>query len=90
MSEKKNDSSDMLKAYAIFSQGIVSMIVLGAIGFLIDWKIDKHGPYSGIFAVIGAMMGLIYFILLVYKNHYFDSKPKEKSNGTERGEDSEK
>ena len=83
MSEKKNGSNDMIKAYAIFSQGLASMIVLGVLGFLIGWKINKHSAMCGIFAVVGAVIGLIYFIFLVYKNHYFDYKPtKDKSDET--------
>lgn len=85
MSEK-NNSSDALKAYAIFSQGIASMIILGAIGFLIGWKVNKHSALCGILAVVGAIMGLIYFIYLVYKNHYFDAptKKEDKEDNNER------
>lgn len=78
MSEK-NNSSDAIKAYAIFSQGIASMIILGAIGFFIGWKVNKHSALCGILAVVGAIMGLVYFIFLVYKNHYFDSPTKKTS-----------
>lgn len=73
---KKNDGGDVLKAYAIFSQGIATMIILGGLGFFIGWKVNKHSALCGILAVVGAMLGLAYFILLVYKNHYFDSTPK--------------
>ena len=76
---KKNDSSDVVKAYAIFSQGIASMIVLGALGFFIGWKVNKHSALCGILAVVGGVLGLGYFIMLVYKNHYFDSKPIDKA-----------
>lgn len=75
---KNNNTGEMVKAYAIFSQGIASMIVLGVIGFIIGWKINKHSALCGILAVFGAIIGLVYFILLVYKNHYFDSpSPRE-------------
>lgn len=82
----KQSSGDMLKAYALFSQGIIGMIVLGGIGFIIGWKVDKHSALCGILAVVGGLMGLAYFILLIYKNHYFDSKPvdnKEKEDNHE-------
>lgn len=77
---KKNETGEMIKAYAIFSQGIASMIVLGIIGFIIGWKIDKHSAMCGILAVLGAIIGLIYFIILVYKNHYFDSPSTKKGD----------
>ena len=77
---KKNNTNEMIKAYAIFSQGIATMIILGVIGFIIGWNIDKHSALCGILAVFGAIIGLIYFIFLVYRNHYFDSPTPKKGD----------
>lgn len=86
MASKKNETGELVRAYAIFSQGIITMIVLGGIGFFIGYKINKHSALCGILAIVGGVIGLAYFIYLVYKNHYFDDKPKE--NKTD-GEDNE-
>ncbi len=83
MNENKNENpaSSAVKAYAIFSQGIFTMITLGVIGFFIGYKIDKKSALQGVLAVIGCLIGLVYFICLVYKNHYFDNIPKKKDEG---------
>ncbi len=79
--ENNNTTSSFVKGYAIFSQGIFTMITLGLIGFFIGYKVDKKSALSGILAVVGCLMGLVYFICLVYKNHYFDNIPKKKDEG---------
>lgn len=84
----ESGANNMVKAYAIFSQGLVTMIVLGVIGFFIGFKVDKKSALPGILAVIGGLIGLINFIYLVYKNHYFDGPIKKNENGD--GEDNEK
>ncbi len=83
--KKDNTASSAVKAYAIFSQGIFTMITLGVIGFYIGYKIDKKSALRGILAVVGCLIGLVYFVCLVYKNHYFDNIPKKKD-----GDDNEK
>ena len=85
--KSKDSTSSMLKAYTIFSQGLFTMIILGVIGFFIGYKIDKKSALPGIFAVLGGLIGLIYFIFLVYKNHYFDDKPVKKDSD---GDDNER
>jgi phosphotransferase system glucose/maltose/N-acetylglucosamine-specific IIC component len=77
---KVSGVNSMLRAYAIFSQGLFTMIVLGGLGFFIGYKIDKKSAYPGLFAVLGALIGLVYFIFLVYKNHYFDDKKPDNKN----------
>ncbi len=84
---KSSGVNKMLQAYAIFSQGLFTMIVLGGLGFFIGYKIDKKSAYPGLLAVLGAIIGLIYFILLVYKNHYFDDeKPDNKNSDGDNNE----
>lgn len=54
--------SKYAKFYVIGSQGILTMIVLGAIGFFIGYKIKKDSALAPIFAVVGILCGLISFI----------------------------
>ncbi len=67
-------ASSWAKAYAIFGQGIFSILVLIGLGFFIGWKINPDSSLKGILAVIGAIIGLISFIMLVYKGNYFKDK----------------
>ncbi|MGM9971712.1 MAG: hypothetical protein ACI35W_04825 [Anaeroplasmataceae bacterium] len=75
-------ASSIAKAYAIFSQGIISTIILAGLGFFIGWKIDKTSALKGILAVVGALIGIISFIFMVYKANYFTDKPKENEGET--------
>lgn len=80
-------ASSIAKAYAIFSQGIISIFVLAGIGFFIGWKVNKESPLKGILAVVGALIGLVCFIVLVYKGHYFDDKPIDNKEGDSKDEE---
>ncbi len=83
-------ASSIAKAYAIFSQGIISTICLAVLGFFIGWKINKHSALCGILAVVGAILGICSFIITVYKAHYFDDiKKDEPKNETGENTDEE-
>lgn len=71
-------TSQITKAYAIFSQGIISTLILIGLGYFIGYKIDSSSSLKGILAVVGAIIGIISFILLVYKANFFDSTSKNK------------
>jgi len=81
------DTGGMLKAYTIFSQGLFTIIILGGLGFFIGWKIDKKSALPGVLAVVGGLIGLINFIFVVYKNHYFDDLPKTKNSDGDKNEE---
>lgn len=81
---KKTD--DVVKAYAIFSQGIVTILCLTGLGFYIGWKIDKHSALCGILAVVGSILGIVTFIITIYKAHYFDDKNQKKKKGEDDDE----
>lgn len=74
----KKNTNETIKAYAIFSQGIFSIICLAGLGFFIGWKINKNGILCGVLASVGAILGVITFIINVYKAHYFTTKNNEK------------
>ena len=84
--KKANDTGGMLKAYTVFSQGLFTIIILGGLGFFIGYKIDKKSALPGIFAVIGGLIGLVNFIYMVYKNHYFDDLPNKKNSDGDNNE----
>jgi len=84
-----NKASSIAKAYAIFSQGIISTICLAGLGFFIGWKINKHSALCGILAVVGAILGIVSFIITVYKAHYFDDPKKEPTKETGENTDEE-
>ena len=58
--------------YAVVTQGLISLLVLTGGGFLLGKLIEKNTKneeslLSGFFAIIGAIIGLIYFIMSVLK-----------------------
>lgn len=65
------------KYYAIATQGIVSMIVLLLAGFFIGRAIDKDSIWPGILAAIGAIIGLILFIITLLKLMNEEDKKKD-------------
>ncbi len=50
------------KFYALGTQGILTMIVLGGIGFYIGYRIDKNSFWPPVLAVVGVLCGLVSFI----------------------------
>ena len=58
--------------YAVVTQGLISLLVLTGGGFLLGKLIEKNTEnegslLSGFFAIIGAILGLIYFIMSILK-----------------------
>ena len=51
------------KVYTLGTEGIFSLVVFTAIGFLIGWKIDKDSFWPPLLAVIGMFIGLSSFIV---------------------------
>ncbi len=52
-----------LKIYALITQFIFQLLILGVLGWFIGYKIDPEGVLKGILAVIGAVIGVIAFII---------------------------
>lgn len=56
-----------LKIYALITQFIFQLLILGVLGYYLGYKIDPDGVLKGILAVIGAVIGVIAFIIQVIK-----------------------
>ena len=56
-----------LKVYALITQFIFQLLILGVLGYFIGYKIDPDGVLKGILAVIGVVIGVIAFIIQVIK-----------------------
>lgn len=50
------------KFYALGTQGILTMVLLGGIGYFIGYKIEKDSFWSPILAVVGVLCGLVSFV----------------------------
>lgn len=73
-----------IKSYAMATNGIISMLLLGGIGFFIGYKIDKSSPWPAILAVVGVICGLFIFIsnlLYVLKLNEKEKKQDGKHEG---------
>lgn len=60
-------ASEFAKIYAVVTQGFISMLVIGGIGYFIGYKIDKESIWPVVLAIIGILLGLIYLIVLLLK-----------------------
>lgn len=78
------NTNNIVKAYAVFSQGIITILVLMGLGFFIGWRINKKSLLCGILAVVGLILGVIVFFINLYNAGYIGSKHKIK-----RSEDDE-
>jgi hypothetical protein len=56
-----------LKVYALITQFIFQLLILGVLGYFIGYKIDPDGILKGVLAVVGVVIGLIAFIIQVIK-----------------------
>lgn len=59
--------TDLVKLYAVVTQGFITMLVLAGLGFFIGYKIDKESSWAVILAVIGGLIGIITLITSVLK-----------------------
>lgn len=69
--EKKNKNikkvSDLAQVYSVVTQGFFMMIVVAAAGFAIGKWGMKSEVWAAIYAVIGALIGLVIFISLLWR-----------------------
>ncbi len=72
--------SKYAKTYAMASQGIFSMAILGILGFFIGRWIDKDSVWPAILAVLGVLLGLFTLVgnLLYILNQEEKAKKKAK------------
>ena len=54
-----------LKVYALVTQFVFQLLILGVLGWFIGYKIDPDGILKGILAVVGAVIGVIAFIIQI-------------------------
>ena len=66
------------KAYALASQGIFTIVFLLGLGFLIGFLIDKESFWPPLLATIGALMGVIIFVM--YLLYILKDEEKEKKD----------
>lgn len=52
-----------LKVYALVTQFIFQLLILGVLGWFIGYRIEPDGILKGILAVVGAVIGVIAFII---------------------------
>lgn len=60
--KKKKKIGKAVKLYAVGTQGIFTMAILGVIGFIIGYNINKESLWPGILSVVGILCGLFTFI----------------------------
>ena len=82
--------SKAAKTYTLATQGIFSMVVFMAIGFLIGWLINKDSVWPAILAVVGLLIGLFSFITYLLYLLKDDEKNKKNESNKDIIEDDEK
>ena len=76
--------SKYARFYALTTQGILTIAVLGVIGFFIGRAIDKNSVWPGVLAAIGALCGLASFICTLLRLLKEEDKIKnERKNKSE-------
>ena len=56
-----------IKVYALVTQFVFQLAILGVLGYFIGYKIDPDGILKGILAVVGVIIGVTAFIIQVVK-----------------------
>ena len=56
-----------LKVYALVTQFVFQLLILGVLGWFIGDKIDPHGVLKGILAIVGVLIGVVAFIIQLIK-----------------------
>ena len=59
--------SELAKIYAVVSQGFFMMITTTLCGFFIGRYAIKQDVWAAILALIGALIGLVIFLMLLFK-----------------------
>ena len=56
-----------LKVYALVTQFVFQLLILGVLGWFIGYKINPDGILKGVLAIVGALIGVIAFIIQLIK-----------------------
>ena len=56
-----------LKVYALVTQFVFQLLILGVLGWFIGYKIDPDSVLKGILAVVGVVIGVVAFIIQLVK-----------------------
>ncbi|MCR5462877.1 MAG: hypothetical protein K6E87_07440 [bacterium] len=56
-----------LKVYALVTQFVFQLLILGVLGWFIGYKIDPEGILKGVLAIVGVLIGVIAFIIQLIK-----------------------
>ena len=56
-----------LKVYALVTQFLFQLLILGVLGWFIGYKIDPDGVLKGILAIVGVLIGVVAFIIQLIK-----------------------
>ena len=56
-----------LKVYALVTQFVFQLLILGVLGWFIGYKIDSDGILKGVLAIVGVLIGVIAFIIQLIK-----------------------
>ncbi len=59
--------SKYAKYYALATQGIITMVVLLFAGYILGKKINADSFWPGLLAAVGALCGLVSFIMMLLK-----------------------
>lgn len=62
---KKKKLGKAVKYYAVGTQGVFTMALLGVLGFFIGYKINKDSLWPGVLAAVGILCGLFSFITCI-------------------------
>ena len=65
--QNKKSISEIAQIYAMVTQGFVEMITLTLVGFFVGKYAIKQETWAAILAVFGAIIGLIIFLMLLFK-----------------------
>lgn len=68
-----------VRIYAISTQGILTMVMLGGLGYFIGYKINSESAWPPILAVVGLLIGLVIFISYLLQLEKRDKKDESKS-----------
>ena len=68
------------KVYALASQGIFTIVLLLGAGLLIGFLIDKNSFWPALLGTLGAIMGVIIFVM--YLLYILKDDEKENQNDT--------
>ncbi len=71
------------KYYVVATQGLLTIVILLLIGYFIGVKIDANSIWPGILSAVGAICGLVSFIVTLLRLLRQEDKKDATKNGSE-------